>query len=134
MAEQSAVVVSDHEIDLVDAEKDDDETGKDPEIRREVDHAAEDKVLGDPDHTGEEEYGITDPFPRSEESPHPKLPENKQPLQQSIRIGDSCIAGLAGPNEVITDRFSRQPGKGHKEKGLIGHAKTAETNQPRDAG
>jgi len=133
MAQQFPVVMGDHEIDLVHAEEDDKKAGENAEIRGEISHLTKDQVLGYPDDTGCEKDGIGNFLSDPEESPDPELPENKDPFQQGIGIDDIGIADLV-VNKINADRFGHQAGQRHKKKGLIGFAKTAETNQPRNTG
>jgi len=133
MAEQITAIVGDHEIDLGYAEEDDIQARKNAEIGGEVSHLAEDQVFGHPDDTRGQEYDPGDSLIGPEEPPDPELPENKDPFQKGIGIGDPGIAGVE-VSQIITDGFADQSGQGHKKKGLIGFAKTAETNQPRNTG
>jgi hypothetical protein len=53
-----------------------------------------------------------------EEPPDPELPENKDPFQQSIRIGDTGVADLVA-GLIVANRLGQQPNQGHEKKGLI---------------
>ena len=96
MAKEFPVIVSDHEIDLVNAEEDDIEGGENSEIGWEVDHFSEDQVFSYPYDAGGEEYGITQQLPGSEEPPYPELPEYEDPFEQGIGIGDYGVANPVG--------------------------------------
>jgi hypothetical protein len=137
MTQQVAVIMGDHEIDLVHAKQDNIKTGENTEIRGEISHLAEDQVFSHPDDTGRRKDSIGNFLTHPEKAPDPELPEDKDPFEKGVGIGDTGIADLPLMkviNKVIADGFSHQPRQGHEEKGLIGFAKTAETNQPRNTG
>jgi hypothetical protein len=134
VTQQPAIVMGDHEIDLVDAEQDDKRATYNPEIRAEIDHPAEDEIFGYPNGAGDRQDQVGQVFPGPEEPPNAELPENQDPFQKGIRIGDAGIADLPVIDEVMTKAVSDQSCQAHQKEGLISFTDTAETNQPRDAG
>jgi hypothetical protein len=135
VTQQPAIVVGDHEIDLVDAEQDDKCTVYDTEIRREIAHFAEDQILGHPDGTGDRQDQVSQILSCPKEPPNVKLPENQDPFQEGIGIGDAGVAAdLPVMDQVMTKAVGDQSCQAHKKEGLISFTDTAETNQPRNAG
>jgi hypothetical protein len=111
MSQQLPVVMSDHEIDLGYAQKDDEEAGKNAEIGGEVGHPPQKQVFGHPDDTrrGQDDKGNFLACP--EESPVPELPEYKDPFQQGIGIGDTGVGNMSEIGKIDADYFSYEPGQ-----------------------
>ena len=109
MAQQLPVVMSDHEIDLGDAQKDDEEAGKNAEIGGEVGHPPQKKVFGQPDDTRCSQDDKGDFLACPEESPVPELPEYKDPFQEGIRIGDTGVGNMSEIGKVDADYFRYEP-------------------------
>jgi hypothetical protein len=133
-ARQIKVFMGDHEIDLVDAEKDNIQTGKNAKVRREIIHTSEYQIFSHPDDTREGKYGVGYFFSHPEETPDKELPKNEDPFQQGIDIGDIRVACLSVISKIDADHLGSQPCKKHKKKGQVGFAKAAKTNQPRNTG
>ena len=133
MTKQFAVVMSDHIIDLIYAQQDDDKAGENAEIGGEVIYTAEKKVFGDPDKAGHGEDGGGEWLLRSKKAPDPELPEDQDPFEKGVGVCDRRVAGVGEPDIEIAGRLGRQSGDGHQKKGPVGFAHSAETYQPRHA-
>ena len=96
-----AVVMGDHEIDLIDAKQDDNKRIEKTEVGREIRQLAENQVFRHPDPTGHCYQDQQSTFPGPEKSPDPELPKDQQPFGQRVNITDNGIAAVYDLDDEI---------------------------------
>jgi hypothetical protein len=90
--EKIPVLMRDHEIDLIDAQHDDQEIVQEAEVWTEPDDPSKNQVIGGPAKGCEKQEPQKKPAPVFKEAPSVELKRDQGPFQEGINIYDDCIA------------------------------------------
>ena len=109
--EKVAILMCDHEIDLIDAEQHDKTIIEEAEIGDYLRDMMEDQVLRCPAYSGKSQQWIKETLPLQEESPDMELPGYQGPFYQRKNIDDDKIAPTVSLNDDKPDDFSEKADK-----------------------
>jgi hypothetical protein len=128
--QEITIIMSDHEVDLVDAEQHDEKGVKKTKIRGKIPDMIKNKVFNHPYQGREDQKGIEDLFSRSQQPPYMELPGNDQPFDQRIGITGCCIGNMCYSDEITVHQFGDDPDGQQNKKGPVALSNTIEAYQP----
>jgi hypothetical protein len=121
--------VSDHEIDLVHTDEDDERVVIESEVGGELGYLMKYQVDGYPGEDGKDEKGDQDRSFLSQKAPDVELPGDEKAFDEGIDIDGDGIADIY-PYEEEADDLDGQADDQEEEEGLIAPLHTAKAYQP----
>jgi hypothetical protein len=129
-SEKVAVVMGDHEIDLVYAEEHNNKGGEKPEVRAEAYDLPEYNILRQPAQRTEGPDAVEDPLALFGGMPDIKLPDDERKFQQDVDIAGYGIGMRNPPDDDEADDLGEETCQDKDKKGLIHPVYATQTYQP----